>query len=144
MSTSGGSAIDIDKPNGAHAAQRLESERIAWMTTVRSDGTPQVSPIWFIWDGEEFLIYSRETARVRNIENQPRVSLNLDGDGRGGDIVVIEGTARIDRSTPSAADNEVYLAKYQPVMDDNGWTSEWFAEQYSAPIRVTPTKYRYW
>lgn len=144
MSMTGVTVIDRDEASGAHAAQRLESDRIAWMTTIRSNGTPQVSPIWFIWDGEEFLIYSRETARVDNLADQPRVSLNLDGDGQGGDIVVIEGTARIDRSLPSAADNAVYLTKYQPVMDDYGWTAQWFAEQYSAPIRVTPTKYRYW
>lgn len=134
--------LDRTTPKGAHAAQRLENERIAWLTTVAGDRTPQTSPIWFLWDGDEALVYSLESARVRNIERNPRVSLNLDGNGLGGDIVIIEGDARIDRDAPSAAENRAYLAKYQPVMDDYGWTAEWFAEHYPVPIRVTPTRVR--
>ena len=144
MSRSGIATIDRTTEAGARTAQRLEDDRIGWLTTVRSDGTPQTSPIWFWWDGEEFLIYSLESARARNIEHQGRVSLNLDGNGMGGDIVVVEGTATIDRSLPSAADHAEYLEKYKPVMDGYGWTPEWFAERYSAPIRVFPTKYSYW
>ncbi|MCJ7782275.1 MAG: TIGR03667 family PPOX class F420-dependent oxidoreductase, partial [Acidimicrobiia bacterium] len=115
-----------------------------WLTTVAADGTPQTSPIWFLWDGDEFLLYSLESARVRNLTSKARVSLNLDGNGMGGDIVVVEGTARLDETAPTAAENSAYLAKYEPVMDENGWTPEWFAGRYSVPIRITPTRYRYW
>ncbi len=134
--------LDTTTPKGAHAAHRLRAERIAWLTTVAPDGTPQTSPIWFLWDGDEFLVYSLESARVRNIENRSRVSINLDGNGLGGDIVIAEGEARIDRDAPSAAENEAYLAKYRPVMDGYGWTPEWFAEHYPVPIYVTATRYR--
>lgn len=144
MSRSGVATLDRNDPKAAHAAARLDSERVAWMTTVAADGTPQPSPVWFIRDGDEFLIYSLESIRVRNITARPRVSLNLDGNGLGGDIVVVEGTARIDRDAPSAAQNAAYLAKYRPVMDDYGWTPEWFASRYPVPIRVTATKYRHW
>ncbi len=136
--------LDRSEPKADHAARRLESDLVAWLTTVASDGTPQTSPIWFLWDGEQFLLYSLESARVRNIERNSRVSLNLDGNGKGGDIVVIEGTARIDRSLPSAADHADYLAKYGPTMETYRWAPEWFAGRYSVPIRITPTKYRYW
>ena len=78
------------------------------------------------------------------MENHPRVSLNLDGNGLGGDIFVIEGSAVIDRAQPAAADNQEYLAKYQPVIDSHGWTAEGFATDYSAPVVICPTKYRYW
>ena len=139
-----GSRIDQCTDAGARAVTRLEQDRIGWLTTVAADGTPQTSPIWFIWDGDEFLLYSLESARARNIRDRPRVSLNLDGDGRGGDIVVVEGSARIDRDAPSAAEHPAYLDKYGLVMDDNGWTPEWFAHEYPVPIRITPTRYRYW
>ncbi|MEA2010330.1 MAG: TIGR03667 family PPOX class F420-dependent oxidoreductase, partial [Actinomycetota bacterium] len=68
----------------------------------------------------------------------------LDGNGMGGDIVIVEGTARIDATAPSAAENAEYLVKYKLVMDDYGWTPEWFAGRYSVAIRISPTKYRYW
>lgn len=144
MSRDATAHIDKDDAKGANAAARLQYDRVAWMTTVREDGTPQTSPVWFLWDGEAFLVYSLDSARVRNIEASPRVSLNLDGNGLGGDIVVVEGTAGIDQTLPSAAENDAYLEKYRPVMDDYGWTPEWFAGRYSVPIMITPTKYRYW
>ncbi len=141
---SGVAAVDSDDPKGAEVIERLRNERIGWLTTVAPDGTPQTSPIWFLWDGESILIYSLESARTRNITDHPRVSLHLDGNGLGGDIVVVEGTAVINRDLPAAPDNHEYLAKYQPVIDAYGWTAESFAADYSAPVVITPTKYRYW
>ena len=41
-------------------------------------------------------------ARVRNLEANPRVSLNFGGDGGGGDIVVLSGRATLDRDAPPA------------------------------------------
>jgi PPOX class probable F420-dependent enzyme len=144
MSRNGVAQIDRGDEKGARAAERLETSRVLWMTTVNPDGTPQVSPVWYLWDGGVFLMYSLESSRVRNLATHGRVALNLDGNGMGGDIVVVEGTARIDRSAPSAADNDDYLAKYRPVMDARGWTPEWFAGRYSVPVVIAPTKYRYW
>jgi hypothetical protein len=39
--------IDTAIPFGARVARRLQEERIIWLTTVRSNGTPQRSPVWF-------------------------------------------------------------------------------------------------
>ena len=144
MSRSGIAEIDTSDASGARAVERLSSDRIGWLTTVASDGTPQVSPIWFLWNGDEILVYSLDSPRGRNIASHPRVSLNLDGNGLGGDIVIVEGNARIDADAPSAADNPAYVTKYLPVMEEYGWTPEWFAGRYSVPIRITPTRFRYW
>ena len=144
MTRTGTARIDLEDEAGARAAERLQQERIGWLTTVAADGTPQTSPVWFLWETDEFLLYSLDSVRVRNLTNRARVSLNLDGNGMGGDIVVVEGTARLDETAPTAAENPAYLAKYEPVMDQHGWTREWFAARYSVPIRITPTKYRYW
>ncbi len=76
---------DTPIPTGSRPDRRLREELIVWLTTVRADGQPQTSPVWFLWDGETFLIYSRpDAARLRNIAANRRVSLNLDGNGRGG------------------------------------------------------------
>jgi len=144
MSRTGVTSFDRSDEQGARVAARLENDIVGWMTTVAADGTPQTSPVWFIWDGEEFLVYSLASARARNLAGQARVSFHLDGNGQGGDIVVVEGTGRIEDSEPPVTGNPAYLAKYKRRMDDKGWTPEWFAERYSVPIRITPTKYRYW
>ena len=50
---------DQTKPNNAHVEQRLREEPIIWLTTVRPDGRPHTVPVWFLWDGETFLIFSQ-------------------------------------------------------------------------------------
>lgn len=140
-------AINVPDPSsrrGGHVVQRLESDLIGWLTTVAPDGTPQVSPIWFHWDGDEFLVYSKESTRVTNIEGHSKVSLNLDGNGRGGDIVVVEGEARIDRSYRPPPDHPEYVAKYIELMEGYGWTLEYFAQEYPVPVLIRPTRYRFW
>lgn len=144
MTRTGAARIDRGREAGARTAQRLDRERAAWLTTVSPKGVPQSSPVWFTWDEEEIVVYSLESARVRNIEAHPQVGFNLDGNRMGGEIVIVEGEARVDRGLPSAAENRSYLAKYRPVMEERGWTPEWFAGRYSAPIRITPIRYRYW
>lgn len=127
------------------ARDRLENEAIIWLTTVRSNGQPQTSPVWFLLEEDGLLIYSLpDTARVANIEANPRVALNLDGNGQGGAIVTLEGRAHIDPDYPSADHVSAYVEKYRDYMARNGWTPEVFAARYSTPIRVSPTRSRAW
>ncbi len=95
--------LDESTEFGQRAARRLREERIAWLTTVSPRGMPQPVPVWFLWDGDaSVLLYSQpDTPKLRNIAENPRVSLHLDGNGRGGDIVVCVGKARVS-DDPSA------------------------------------------
>jgi PPOX class probable F420-dependent enzyme len=126
-----------------YVEERLGREIVIWLTTVRADGQPQTSPVWFVWDGESFLIYSMpRSQKVPNIRSNPRVSLNLDGDGRGAGIVSIEGEARIDDGAPPAHQVTGYADKYRQEILDMGAEPEPFAKEYSVAIRVTPTRRR--
>lgn len=61
---------------------RLERERNVWLCTLRADGSPHVTPVWFVYLRAAFWISSGErNVKVRNVSNDPRVSLALeDGD----------------------------------------------------------------
>jgi PPOX class probable F420-dependent enzyme len=132
-------------PTNSRATERLRSELIIWLTTVRANGQPQSSAVWFIVEGDEFLIYSKpQVAKVDNIEANPRVALHLDGNGRGGDIVTVEGTARIVAEHPSADQVPEFVDKYGEAIMRNGWTPASFAADYSVPIRVRFTRGRAW
>ena len=128
---------------GARADQRLRDDLIGWLTTVGSDGTPQPSPIWFLWDGTEILLFSEpNTPRVRNIQRQPKVSLHLNSDEHGGNVVILTGEARIDEAAPKADTIEAYRQKYQSGMESIGLSAEAFAKTYSVAIRFSPAKLR--
>ncbi len=144
--------LDLTTEFGQRVARRLREERIIWLITVDAHGIPQPNPIWFWWDGEtippedgdySILMYSLpDTAKLRNMAAHPQVTLHFDGDGRGGDIIVITGEARLDPSAPSAAQHAEYAAKYQWGFERIHKTAEEFARTYSVPVRITPTKVR--
>ena len=137
--------LDPNTPQGGRAIARLTDEKIIWLTTVRSHGQPQTSPVWFLYENGEFLIYSLPgTARTANLTANPRVSLNLDGNGEGGDIVTIEGIARIDGDAPPSDEMPAYQEKYAGYIARNGWTPESFAADYPIAIRITPKRSRNW
>ena len=129
--------IDQGTEFGARVARHLREEIVVWMTTVTPTGWPLPRPVWFIWDGgESIVMYSQPGARVRNIESNRRVTLNFDGDRRGGDIVVLSGNAAVDANTPSADRSGEYVAKYDELIASIGMTPATFAQEYSVPVRI--------
>jgi PPOX class probable F420-dependent enzyme len=132
--------IDQSTEFGARAARHLREDTVVWLTTVTPAGAPLPRPVWFLWQGgDEVVLYSMPGARVRNIEANPKVTLNFAGDGRGGDIVVLSGTAAVDPDAPAADAAPEYLAKYHAHIDRIGETPATFAERYSVPMRIALT-----
>lgn len=135
--------IDTSTPFGQRVTRRLQEERIIWLTTVDGAGIPQPRPVWFLWDGTSFLIYSQpNTHKLRHIADNPQVALNFDGDGHGGDIIVFTGVARIVENGPPADQVDAYAAKYQEGFRRIGMTAAEFARSYSVAIHVTPANLR--
>jgi PPOX class probable F420-dependent enzyme len=126
-----------------HALERLATDMVGWLTTVTPDGQPQTFPIWFLWEDGEALIYSDRRARRNvNVAANPRVSLHLNDNGRGGDIVVIEGEARVDDATPPVTEHAAYLAKYGAWIDEYLSSPAEMATVYTVPLRIRPTRGR--
>jgi PPOX class probable F420-dependent enzyme len=123
--------------------ERLDTELVAWMTTVNASGQPQTSPVWFLVQGEDIVVYSlKDTPRTRNIRANPKVCLNLNSTPTGGEVVIIEGTTAIIEDGPAATDDTGYVAKYEAEMGDLGMTPETFARDYPIRIHVRPTRLR--
>jgi len=135
--------LDPGTEGGRRALKGLETEPTGWLTTVSPDGQPQSSPIWFLWQDGQILVYSHKRApRNANIEANHRVAFNLDSDPDGEDSLTMEGTARIDLSLPPSSNDPAYQAKYGHRIARNGWTPEWLAENYPIPIVIAPTRWR--
>jgi PPOX class probable F420-dependent enzyme len=76
------------------AQARLETDLNGWLTTVRADGQPQSSLVWFLWDDGVIWIRSQvQTPKVRNLGNAGPVAFNLNSNDVGGDVVTLEGRA---------------------------------------------------
>jgi PPOX class probable F420-dependent enzyme len=130
---------------GGRVARRLRGERLIWLTTVDAKGTPQPTPVWFLWDeaSSTMLIYSRADAkRLAHIQQNPRVALNFDGNGSGGDIIVITGQAQVSFEDPPADRLPVYVEKYRDFIARRYATPENFASIYSVALRIRPMAIR--
>src|SRR5579864_9547768 len=103
---------DPSTPFGQRVARRLREDRLIWLTTVDAKGAPQPAPVWFLWEEttSTILIYSLNGAkRLEHIQQNPRVALNFDGNGSGGDIIVITGQAQLSQNDPPADRLPVYV-----------------------------------
>ena len=134
--------IDETTDFGALVARHLREDRVVWLTTITPSGKPLPAPVWFWWDGEETVrVFSLpDTGRVRNVENNPNVSLNFAGNGQGGDIVILSGEVTI--GDDRADQHEAYAEKYGWGFERIGLTPQQFADKYSVPLHVRITKVR--
>lgn len=123
-------------------ANRLMAEQIIWLTTVRGGSVPTPTPVWFLWDGETFVIFTQpDSQKLRNIAQNPTVALNFNTDAWGGSVAVFTGTAAVENKLP-AAQMDAYLTKYAEGIKMIGMTPERMAAEYSTFIRITPSRVR--
>lgn len=136
---------DPTTPFGERVTHRLHNEHVIWLTTVDAKGMPQPAPVWFWWEdaSSTFIIYSRGDAkRLGHLQQNPRVALNFDGNGSGGDIIVVLGEARVSTSDPAADKHPPYVEKYRDFIARLRMTPEQFASVYSVPLRINPLAVR--
>ena len=135
--------LNLSAEASATLAERLQSEGVAWITTVTAGGQPQSSPVWFLWIEGEFLVYAQPHSwKVRNIRANPLVSLHLNSDDQGGHVVTFEASARIAEGHPPAHEAGAYLTKYREGIAGLGMTPEQLSAEYSTALRITPTRVR--
>src|SRR5437588_4420461 len=136
---------DPSTPFGERVARRLREERLIWLTTVDAKGMPQPTPVWFLWDEDSltFLVYSRADAkRLVHLQQNPRVALNFDGNGTGGNIIVFTGRAEVGSDDPPADRLSAYVEKYRDFIARTYSTPERFASIYSVALRIRPVAIR--
>jgi PPOX class probable F420-dependent enzyme len=121
--------------------RHVDNDRLIMLTTVTPTHRPAPRPVWFLWDGTEFVVFSKpDTAKLRHIPANPNVTLATNIGSTGGDTVVISGMARIVPDARSAAEVPEYVTRYSQAMARVSGSVEGFAASYSVPIFISPTK----
>jgi PPOX class probable F420-dependent enzyme len=67
------------------------------IATIREDGSPQATPVWIDYDGENVLVNSAlGRAKVKNIERDPRATVTvLPAENQQAGYVMVSGPAKI-------------------------------------------------
>jgi PPOX class probable F420-dependent enzyme len=88
-------------------------------------------------------MYSRAgTPRARNVAANAHVSIHLNSDPEGDDIVTFEADARLDPDATPASGMPAFMAKYGGLIAKYGWSPERFVADYPIAIRIRPTRLR--
>ncbi|MBL8130932.1 MAG: pyridoxamine 5'-phosphate oxidase family protein [Anaerolineae bacterium] len=121
----------------------ISSAYYVWFTTVRPDGMPTPTPVWFVRDGDSFVIYTTPgSQKLKFLQANFHVSLAFTPDADGGNYFVVLGTAQVDQTVPLAINNPSYMTKYGDGLAATGMTAESLSDAYNVPIRVTPIRIR--
>jgi PPOX class probable F420-dependent enzyme len=132
----------LDDLRRAHVDGRLQTNLMAWLTTVGQSGRPHTVPVWFLaQDDDSILIYSEPgKVKLRNIATNPHVALGLDVTDLGRDVIRFEGTATHLPGHPPADEVPAYLSKYLERIAAIFGTPDRFARSFSEAILITPSR----
>ena len=120
----------------------LREDPVVWLSSVQPDGRPHVVPVWFHWDGERIVAFSKPHARkVDNLREEPRVMLAVGTPGPDFDVELIEATAELPDEPAEAMLPEGFGAKYRELLLRAGLSVQRFAQVYSQPIVLRPTRF---
>src|SRR5258708_25401560 len=83
------------------AAQELLASKIpARLAYIATDDTPRVIPIWFHWNGNEFVMGTPPKApKLKALARNPRVSLTIDDNTFPHKVLLVRGNARLEPVT---------------------------------------------
>ena len=77
-------------------AEFLRGPHVACLATVRPNGRPHMTPVWYQFDGHEFILSTlRDAQKVRNITGKGYASLAIHTAGAPFQHVIADGPARV-------------------------------------------------
>jgi PPOX class probable F420-dependent enzyme len=133
--------MDTTTLAGTRILRFLEQEPVVWLSTVRPNGAPHIVPIWFWWDGEALLVFTKPDAqKVRNLRDRPSVMLALGDAADDFDVGLIEGHAELLDRTTAEVLPPTHLAKYAAQLSNLGLSAADYAATYSQVIRIVPDR----
>ena len=97
------------------AAKVLEEAELYWISTVRADGRPHVTPlIGLFYDGAMYFCTGLREQKARNIEHNPKVALTTGNNtwARGLDVVVEGTVVRVTDQDALQRIADAFEAKY--------------------------------
>jgi F420H(2)-dependent biliverdin reductase len=116
------------------AVEKLEKQKNIWFGSVRPDGKPHLTPVWFVWhEGKLYIGIDPNSIKSRNLKQNPWVVLALED---GSHPVICEGKAEWIRPPLAEALSAAFLSKYEWNLAEES--------QFNQVVEVTPEKWLIW
>jgi general stress protein 26 len=109
------SSPDASPVAWAEAARRLEEAEVYWLSTMRPDGRPHVTPLIAVWlDGALYFCTGADERKGKNLARNPHVVLTTGCNALSEGLdIVLEGAAVQERDNATLQRvADAYLSKY--------------------------------
>jgi PPOX class probable F420-dependent enzyme len=115
----------------------LQKPAFAYLATLNPDGSPQVTPVWFDYDGKNIIVNTaRGRVKDRNLKGEPRVALSIVDPENPYRYLGIQG--RVTEMTENGADAGIdKLAKKYLGKDKYPWKGP---NEVRVLVKIAPEK----
>jgi hypothetical protein len=122
------------------ASQELLHSKIpARLAYIATDGTPRVIPIWFHWNGSDFVMGTPPKApKLKALAKNPRVSLTIDDNTFPHKVLLVRGTARLEPVSGVVPEYALAADRYFGPVQGPAWVAT-MGKMVSSMVRVTIT-----
>lgn len=124
-----------------HAASKdlLQAAIPARLAYVWTDGSPRVVPIWFHWDGHEFVLGTPSKApKIKALAKNPKVALTIDDDKFPHKVLLVRGTARLETIQGIVPEYALAAERYFGVEQGKAWVTQ-LASMIQEMVRISIT-----
>lgn len=118
----------------------LRRPLVVTFTTIRPDGSPHVTPIWYEYDGGKFYCWvGADTIKVRNIRHDPHVALCIATHDHPYKYVIVNGSCEISHDGVAERARSIAVRYYG---EERGarFASETYRDGEAVLLVVTPTR----
>ncbi len=124
--------------------QFLNGKCLANLSTLKRDGSPQVTPVWYAYRDGKFVVSTAGfTAKARNVRRDPRVSVSINSPGEPFAYVLVHGRAKVTTDDMEATVTSIAV-RYQGDEVGKAFAQEILKSSDNVLIEITPDKLITW
>jgi PPOX class probable F420-dependent enzyme len=121
------------------AQELLQSNIPARLAYIGTDGTPRVVPIWFHWNGLEFVMGTPPQApKLKALAKNPKVALTIDDNSFPHKVLQVRGTARLENVDGIVPEYALAAERYFGAAQGQAWVKQ-LRGMVSGMVRITIT-----
>jgi hypothetical protein len=128
---------DLELLQHPTSQELLHSKIPARLAYIWTDGTPRVIPIWFHWNGREFIMATPPKApKLKALAKNPKVSITIDDNTFPHKVLLIRGSARLEPVSGIVPEYAAAAERYFGPEQGKAWVNQ-LQSMIASMVRIT-------
>jgi hypothetical protein len=130
---------DLALLNHPASQELLHSKIPARLAYIGTDGAPRVIPIWYHWNGKDFVMATPPKApKLKALAKNPKVSFTIDDNTFPHKVLLVRGTARMEPVDGIVPEYIAAADRYFGPEQGKAWVGQ-LRTMISSMVRITIT-----